>query len=115
MGDAAERDRALSRTRALRGSITARQEIYFVDIALAQLDHVASGDAARHLHDLAQDAASRHFVNWSLEARLAEWRVLSAQGKSAAMPVRAGVEAEARRRGFNRILALIKTGAPPPI
>jgi len=113
MGDPAERNRALDRVRVLRRAITARQEIYLVDIALAQLDHAASGEAARHLHALAQDAANRHFLAWSLEARLAEWRVLAAQGKPAAPKVRAQLETEARQGGFNRILELIKR-APQP-
>ncbi len=111
-GDAAERDRALARTRTLRAGITARQEVYYVDIALAQFDGAAHGDAAAHLHALALDAERRHFMSWSLEAKLAQWRVLTAHGSPEALPLRAELEREARSHGFNRILALLVT--PPP-
>lgn len=112
MGDATARDSALSKARTLRTAITARQEIYFVDIALAQLDEGGHAEAARHLHEFAHDAAVRHFLSWSLEAKLGEWRILSSQGKPAALRVREELEAEARRHGFNRILGLI--GPMPP-
>lgn len=109
LGDAAARDSALSKIRTLRAAITARQEIYFVDIALAQLDGRSPADAVRHLHELALDAARRHFVAWSLEARLAEWRLLASLGKPSALEVRVELESEARRRGFKRILGLLKS------
>jgi tetratricopeptide (TPR) repeat protein/TolB-like protein len=112
MGDAAERDLAAARVRSLRTSITAQQEIYVVDIALAQLADGGRAATASHLRELALDAERRHFVAWSLEAKLAEWRLLSSQGSAAAMKARATLEAEARKRGFNRILALMNLGAP---
>jgi tetratricopeptide (TPR) repeat protein len=111
MGDAAERDRAAARARTLRASITAQQEIYVVDIALAQLGDGSQAANARQLRELALDAERRHFVAWSLEAKLAEWRLLSAQGSAAAAKARTALEAEARKRGFNRILALMNTAA----
>jgi hypothetical protein len=52
-GNTVERDRALARTRTLRVGIKARQEVYFVDIALAKVDGTAHADAAAHLHALA--------------------------------------------------------------
>jgi hypothetical protein len=109
-GDAVERERALARTRTLRAGITARQEVYYVDIAMAELDGRAHGDAATHLRALALDAERRHFMSWSLEAKLAEWRVLAARKSLDARPLRAELEREARSHGFNRILALL--GAP---
>lgn len=110
-GDSAERDRALARTRHLRASITARQEVYAADIVMAQLDGAAHGDAPAHLRALALDAEHRHFLGWSLEAKLAEWRVLAAHDGSQARELRAEIEREARAHGFNRILALL--GASP--
>jgi DNA-binding winged helix-turn-helix (wHTH) protein/tetratricopeptide (TPR) repeat protein len=107
-GDTAERDRALARTRKLRAAITTRQEVYFVDIALAQVDGAAHGDAAARLHALALDAEHRGFVSWSFEAKLAQWRVLAAHGSPEARSLRAQLERDARSRGFNRIVALLE-------
>jgi DNA-binding winged helix-turn-helix (wHTH) protein/tetratricopeptide (TPR) repeat protein/TolB-like protein len=112
IGDAVERDRAAARARTLRASITAQQEIYVVDIALAELGDGPSATTAEHLRELALDAERRHFVAWSLEAKLAEWRLLSSQGSRAAIKARKALEAEARKRGFNRILALMNTASP---
>jgi hypothetical protein len=110
-GDSAERDRALARTRKLRASITARQEVYAADIVMAQLDGAAHDGAPAHLRALALDAEHRHFLSWSLEAKLAEWRILAANGGPHARELRAEIEREARGHGFNRILALL--AAPP--
>jgi hypothetical protein len=44
-----------------------------------------------------------------LEAKLAEWRLLASLCKPTALDVRAQLEAEARRRGFKRILGLLKS------
>ena len=72
-----ERDRAESKAWELRTAITSKQEIYMVDIALARL---ASGgqqrsEAVAKLRELASDAQRRHWIGWSLEARLAEWQI----------------------------------------
>jgi DNA-binding winged helix-turn-helix (wHTH) protein/tetratricopeptide (TPR) repeat protein len=106
-GDSAERDQELARTRKLRAAITARQEVYAADIVMAQLDGAAHGDAPAHLRALALDAEHRHFLSWSLEAKLAEWRVIVARGGSRAPELRAEIEREARGHGFNRILTLL--------
>jgi len=114
LGDAVDRDRASARARALRTAITSRQEVYFVDIALAQL---AAGSAERsaaikRLRELALDAQGRHFLNWSLEAKLAEWQMLRSQGDAAAAgKLRTELEMEARKHGYRRIIALLD--APP--
>jgi tetratricopeptide (TPR) repeat protein len=108
--DPAERDRAVAKARELRTAITSRQEVYLVDIALARL---ASGgqqrsEAVAKLHELASDAQRRHWIGWSLEAKLAEWQILKSEGnEAAASRARADLEAAAHARGFNRIIALL--------
>jgi DNA-binding winged helix-turn-helix (wHTH) protein/TolB-like protein len=113
-GDSVERDRALARTRTLRARITARQEVYYVDIALAQFDGTAHGEAAAHLRALALDAEQRHFMSWSLEAKLAQWRILTAHGSPEARALRVELERAARRHGFNRILKLLAESPSQP-
>jgi tetratricopeptide (TPR) repeat protein len=114
LGDAVDRDRAIARARSLRTAITSKQEVYFVDIALAQLA-VGSEErsaALTRLRELAIDAQRRHFLAWSLEAKLAEWQILRSQGDGAAAArLRTDLEVEARKHGFRRIIALL--GAPP--
>jgi Holliday junction resolvase len=108
--DPIERDRAAAKARDLRAAITSKQEVYLVDIALARL---ASGgqqrsEAITKLRELASDAQSRHWIGWSLEAKLAEWQILKSDGnEAAASRVRADLEAAARARGFNRIVTLL--------
>jgi len=108
--DSAERDRAASRARDLRPAITSKRALNLVDIARARL---ASGgrqrsEAIAKLRELASDAERRHWIGWSLEAKLAEWQILKVEGNDAAASrVRADLEAAARVRGFNRILALL--------
>jgi hypothetical protein len=111
-GDSTERDRASEHARQLRTTITSKQEIYVVDIALAQLatGNRARNDALARLRRLAIDAEQRHWISWSLEAQLAEWRLLTGAGDEAAAN-RVGNElmAKAERYGFGRIVALMKT------
>ncbi len=112
-GDAVERDRASARARELRAGITARQEIYVVDIALAELatGGRARDDALARLRSLAIDAERRHWISWSLEAQLAEWRVLKTGGDEAAANRVAGeLSSKAGHYGFRRILAQL---SPP--
>jgi tetratricopeptide (TPR) repeat protein len=114
LGDAVDRDRAIGRVRSLRTAITSKQEVYLVDIALAQLA-VGSEErsaALARLRELAIDAQRRHFLTWSLEAKLAEWQMLRSQGDAAAAAkLRTDLEVEARKHGFRRIIALLD--APP--
>jgi hypothetical protein len=110
LGDAVDRDRAIARARSLQTTITSKQEVYFVAIALAQL---AAGSEQRsaalaRLRELALDAQRRHFIAWSLEAKLAEWRILRSQGEpAAASRLRAELAEEADKHGFRRIIALL--------
>lgn len=112
LGKPQERDQALARARDLRRSITSRQEVYAVDIALAALGSSSRGhsDAIRALEELAVDADRRRFVAWSLEASLAAWRLASADhDTSRAAHIRERLESQARTHGFGRILALLPT------
>jgi DNA-binding winged helix-turn-helix (wHTH) protein/tetratricopeptide (TPR) repeat protein/TolB-like protein len=107
LGDGAARDRAIARTKELRMAITSREEIFVVDIALAELTIGAQQRAAAiaRLQDLAVDAERRQWLSWSLEARLAEWQMLSLDGNAgAAGRVREEVEQVARKHGFRRVL-----------
>ena len=108
LGNAAERDQAAGQARKLRQAITSRQEVFEVDIALAQLaaeTHKETG-AVEKLLALAADAERRHWLGWSLEAKLAAWEVLHARGanNAAADPLRGTIEKTARQHGFGRIL-----------
>jgi tetratricopeptide (TPR) repeat protein len=108
--DPAERDRAAAKARDLRTAITSKQEVYLVDIALARLASGGQqrGEAVARLRELASDAQRRHWIGWSLEAKLAEWQILKSEGNEAAASLaRADLEAAARTRGFNRIIALL--------
>ena len=111
LGDSAGRDRAIARARTLRAGITARQEVYFVDIVSAQLGFAAEpkGDAIARLNAIAADAESRHWLGWSLEAKLGAWQLAHAAGdKDLALHLRAELERAAKEHGMGRILARIQ-------
>ena len=113
LGESAERDSAIERARVLRQAMTSRQEVYVVDIALAQLAAANATDAAAEekLLALATDAERRHFIPWALEARVVAWRILQARGAGAAAALRAEIEKTARQHGFARILRLLRERA----
>jgi DNA-binding winged helix-turn-helix (wHTH) protein/tetratricopeptide (TPR) repeat protein len=109
-GDTAERDRALARAKLLRTGITSKQEIYFVDIAVAQLADGTQQRAAAiaQLRELAADAGRRHWLAWSLEAKLAAWRLARIQGDGAtSVTLGNDLRNEARAHGFGRIVKLM--------
>jgi hypothetical protein len=111
LGNTAGRNQALERARVLRQSITSRQEVYVVDIALARLSDAAQSDttvAAKKLTALASDAERRHFIGWALEAKLAAWELLRVRDAGAADALRAEIEKTAREHGFGRILKLLR-------
>ena len=111
LGHAAERNQAFQSARALRQSITSRQEVYAVDIAMARLSEAALSDptaAAEKLLTLAKDAERRHFIGWALETKLAAWELLRARDAAAADALRAEIEKSAREYGFGRILQLLR-------
>jgi len=105
LGDTAARDQALERARALRQSITARQEVYVVDIAIARL--ASDPKSVERLLALAADAEHRHWMGWALEAKLAAWELLRERHASEADNLRRDIESSARRHGFGRILGLL--------
>jgi DNA-binding winged helix-turn-helix (wHTH) protein/tetratricopeptide (TPR) repeat protein len=110
LGDNAERDTAVDRARTLRQAMTSRQEVYVVDIALAQVAAAkrTDGAAVDKLLALATDAQQRRFIPWALEARLAAWRLLQTKGTGAPDALRAEMEKTARQYGFARILRLLR-------
>jgi eukaryotic-like serine/threonine-protein kinase len=111
LGNTAGRNQALERARVLRQSITSRQEVYVVDIALARLSDAAQSDttvAAKKLTALASDAERRHFIGWALEAKLAAWELLRVRDAGAADALRAEIEKTAREHGFGRIMKLLR-------
>jgi hypothetical protein len=111
IGDPRERDAALARAQTLRAAITSRLEIYIVDIVSAQLGF-ADGryrDAIARLNALAVDAAQRHWLRWSLEARLAAWQLAQTNGdRKSAKRLRKDLEETARKHNMGRILARIR-------
>ncbi len=109
LGDTAARDQALERARTLRQSMTSRQEVYMVDIAMARIGGAAGTDpkSTQRLLTLAADAEHRHWLGWSLEAKLAAWQLLHARHADGALLLRRDIENTARRHGFGRILKLL--------
>ena len=106
LGDTKERDLAAARARELRRSMTSLQEIYGVDIALAQLPQPA-GENANQVERLTQIAAAaqdRHWVSWSLEAQLAAWEVQRRSDAKAALRLQREMETTAEKYGFGRIV-----------
>jgi DNA-binding winged helix-turn-helix (wHTH) protein/tetratricopeptide (TPR) repeat protein len=108
LGDTAERDAAVNHARTLRQTMTSRQEVYVVDIALAQIAARPDALTVEHLLALAADAERRQFVPWALEARLAAWRLLQLRGTGAPDALRGEIEKTSRHHGFGRILRLLQ-------
>jgi DNA-binding winged helix-turn-helix (wHTH) protein/tetratricopeptide (TPR) repeat protein/TolB-like protein len=108
LGDMTERDAAVNRARTLRQAITSKQEVYVVDIALAQVGAPTDPATVNKLLALAADAERRQFVPWALEARLAAWRVLQGQRMDTRDALRVEIARAARRHGFGRILRLLR-------
>lgn len=108
-GDASERTRAERRAAKLRAGITSRGEVYFVDIALAQLAATEQrAVAVARLRSIAADAERRQFTAWKLEAQLAEWRLLRAGAdNNAADRVGEELSKAAAAAGFGRIAVLM--------
>jgi hypothetical protein len=83
-----------------------------VDIALARLTSGSQqrADAEAKLQELAEDAERRHWLSWSLEARLAQWQLLMLDGNAtAAARLRSNLEGVARKHGFKRVIALLSS------
>lgn len=117
-GDAAARDHAVARARKLRDSITSKQEVFFVDIALAEVAARQNGAGVGQLLEIADDAERRHFIAWAVEARLAALNVMQGrdEGTASAQALRVKLENDAQRDGFGRVLRRIHAlvaSAPP--
>jgi DNA-binding winged helix-turn-helix (wHTH) protein len=112
--DAPLRDRARARAAQLRLAITSRLEVYAVDIELAQLAAGRDRPAAiARLRDIAADAERRHWPSWSLEAKLAAWRLMMLDTDADSAAYGRALEDQARQLGFGRVLALVRQ--PPPV
>ncbi|HEX7694900.1 MAG TPA: tetratricopeptide repeat protein, partial [Sphingomonas sp.] len=101
-GRAAQAATEAGRAATLRKRVTERQEAVMTDIALAQYSGRAGrrGDALASLDAIAADAGRRHWLSWTLEARLAAIEFLPpAQARRA----RAALGNDARKLGFIRI------------
>jgi hypothetical protein len=104
LGRTRDRDLEAAKARELRGRITERQEVFQVDIALAQVRGLA-GDrpsAIAALRELAADASRRRWLGWSLEAKLAA--VQLAGGDHQIARQRAELTASARKAGYGWIV-----------
>jgi DNA-binding winged helix-turn-helix (wHTH) protein/tetratricopeptide (TPR) repeat protein len=110
-GDTSAQKDATARARKLRDSITSKQEVFFVDIALAQVDARQNRTGVGHLLELANDAEQRHFIAWAAEARLAALQVMQDRGEGSAsvQAVRVKLENDAQRDGFGRVLHQLHT------
>lgn len=111
IGNPQERDAALARAQTLRAAITSQLEVYIVDIVSAQLGFAGGHhrDAIAKLNALASDAARRHWLRWSLEARLAAWQLAQVGGdQRSAARLRKQLERSASAHNMGRILARIQ-------
>jgi hypothetical protein len=117
-GDIATRDEAVIRARKLRDSFTSKQEVFLVDIALAEVAARQNGAEVGQLLELADDAERRHFVAWAAEARLAALQVMQGQQGAgvSAHALRVKLENDAQRGGFGRVLRRLHTleASDPP-
>jgi len=118
-GDAAGSDRAAERATQLLRAITSRQEVYSVDILLSQLKAGTpqGTEVVRRLAAVALDAQERHWIGFSLEAKLAELRLLQADRNAgeSAHRLRDELESEARSHGFGRIVDLMSAAPAAPM
>jgi DNA-binding winged helix-turn-helix (wHTH) protein/tetratricopeptide (TPR) repeat protein len=102
---------AAARARELRTRINQRQQVFVVDVALAQLrGRGGERDAAvSALRELASDAERRQWFSLSLEAKLAAWQQLQeGDDTAAAASLRRAIETEAKQRGFNWVLMRLR-------
>ena len=104
----------LTATRDLAEITWQRYKVLTADGAVSRQDgdnQVKQRSAAiDRLRKLAIDAERRHWICWSLEAKLAEWQILTGLGNRAeAAEVRVDLEKDARAFGFKRILSLLNS------
>ena len=116
LGRSNERDRAKARANELRSRVTEQQEVFAVDIALAQLrGESGQPDAAiAALRDLVADADKRDWLAWSLETRLVLVQVLERAGDQSAAAAHSNLAADARKHGFGWVLTRLDKPSRPP-
>lgn len=115
--DAVARDRFAAHAHALRGQVTARAEVFELDVALAQLQAAAGQHelASTALQALGADATRRNWLGLSFEARLGALRVLERGGDPAAIkPVRDALAADARKAGYGWVAQRLAMAQTPP-
>ena len=101
--DTAARDAALKRAGDLRSQVTARQEVLYLDIAMAELQAQLGqpAQALAALRGYADDAQKRRWIGYAFEARLATLHVLERGDDAAAVKsARDALAADARKAGY---------------
>ncbi len=85
-----------------------------MDIALAQVAEGSRPDntALIKLLALATDSERRHFIAWTLEAKLAAWRLMRAKGLGGSDALHTDIEKMSRQYGFARIARLLQEQGP---
>jgi hypothetical protein len=101
---------ALERARELRSSVTSRSEVFLADLVLAKMQ--AGDRAVAALHALAESAQQSQWFAYSLEARFEEWRALERLRDPGAKALRLNVEAAAKEKEFNWVLARLHANTP---
>ena len=118
VGNTVERDRAVAQARELRSRVNSREEVFPLDISLAELQgRTGDGTAAIiTLNALAKDASNRHWVGMALEANLAALRLQRRDGNPAAgKDARDALTANASKHGFRWVLQRMAwIGQPAP-
>lgn len=115
--DTAARDQLAAQARSLRARVTARAEVFELDVALAELQGTTGQPEASlaALRTLATDATQRQWPGLAFEARLAELRVLEHGGDRAAIAAaRTALLADARHSGFGWVAQRAAGATPTP-
>ncbi|HKR76863.1 MAG TPA: winged helix-turn-helix domain-containing protein [Rhodanobacter sp.] len=103
LGDKAGRESLTARARDLRAAINQRQEVFLLDVSLAEL-RAYGGEydvGLAQLRALADDAAKRSWASPAFEARLAVQRVLDRDANRAvAQAYRRVLKADAQKAGY---------------
>lgn len=107
LGDKAGRDGLTARAQDLRVGINQRQEVFVLDVSLAEL-RAYDGDydtGLARLRALTDDAAKRAWRGPAFEARLAVWRVLGrGANRATADAYRRVLAADARKAGYGWVV-----------
>lgn len=101
--DRTGREQLAAQARGLRSGVTARAEVFELDVALAELQGLTGQrePSLAELHKLAADASQRQWPGLAFEARLAGLRVLEhGDNPAAAKSARATLLTDARHAGF---------------